>query len=403
LAGAGGRGVVSEILDLPTRGGHPDRCAPASGKERLALAVAERLGGEIISADSMKVYRGLDIGTAKPDAEARRRVPHHLVDVAEPTETFSAARWLALADAAIAEVAARGRVPIVSGGTPFYLKALLEGLFEGPAADPDLRRRLAEEARAGGTEALHARLARVDPAAARRIHPNDLRRIVRALEVWEKTGRPISDLQRQWGAGRRRYRPLLVAIRRSPEDLTRRITERARRMLEAGLVDEVRRLVRRAGGPMGAEPHSAEREARPAEEGVRRAGGPMGAEPHSAEREARPAEEGKRGAGADAAEGGPETPGAGAEVAGEGLARGPRQALGYAEVLDHLAGRLAEADLLPAIVAHTRQFARRQMTWIRRFEGVVWLPAEPDTPTDALADRVVALWHAHLRTEETPD
>jgi len=305
----------------------------ASGKERLALAVAGRLGGEIVSADSMKVYRSLEIGTAKPSTEARRAVPHHLVDVADPDETFSAARWLALAEAAIAAIRARGRVPVVSGGTPFYLKALLEGLFEGPAADADLRRRLRDEAAERGSAHLHARLARVDPATAGRVHPNDLRRIVRALEVFEKTGRPISDLQRQWGRRRGEWRPLVVAIRRGRDDLTRRITERARRMLAAGLVDEVRGLL----------------------------------------------------------------------ASGTGLARGPRQALGYAEVLAHLAGDVAEADLLGAIVAHTRQFARRQMTWLARFEDIVWLDAGLDAPTDDLADRVVALWRAHVgETEPRP-
>ena len=298
----------------------------AGGKERLAVAAAGRLGGEIIGADSMKVYRGMDIGTAKPSAEQRARVPHHLLDVADPAETFSTARWLELAQATIADVHRRGRAAIVSGGTPLYLKALLEGLFEGPAADAALRRRLAAEAQERGPAALHDRLAKVDPQAAARIHPNDLRRIVRALEVWELTGTPISDLQRQWGARRPEYRPLVVAIRRQGPDLTQRITERVGRMMAAGLVDEVRRLA------------------------------------------ARP----------------------------EGLAPGPRQALGYAEVLDFLDGRLPEADLVPAIVAHTRQFARRQMMWIRRFDGVVWLDAAPDADTADLADGVAGLWRGHL-------
>jgi tRNA dimethylallyltransferase len=301
----------------------------ASGKERLALAVAERLGGEIVSADSMKVYRGLDVGTAKPSPAARRRVTHHAVDVADPDETFSAARWLERAETAIADIRSRSRVAIVSGGTPFYLKALVEGLFEGPDADPVLRRRLRDEADARGSGYLHARLARVDPEAAERIHPNDLRRIVRALEVHEKTGRPISELQRQWGERRPAYRPLLVAIHRGRDDLTRRITDRARRMLEAGLVEEVRGLLGQDGR----------------------------------------------------------------------LAKGPRQALGYAEVLAYLAGDLAEDELLGAIVAHTRQFARRQVSWIRRFEDVTWLSADPDTPTAALADRVVALWRTHTNQD----
>jgi len=299
----------------------------ATGKERLAMAVAERVGGEILSADSMKVYRGMDIGTAKAPPDLRRKVPHHLVDVADPGETFSTARWVELADAAVVDVSARGRVAIVSGGTALYLKALLEGLFEGPAADERIRARLSAEAEANGTAALHARLAEVDPEAAGRIHPNDLRRIIRALEVWELTGSPISALQTQWGRRRGRYRPLLAAIRRSPQDLDRRIEGRVRRMVEAGLVDEVRRLADRPGG----------------------------------------------------------------------LALGPRQALGYAEVLEHLAGRITWDETFEAIRLHTRQFARAQMKWLRRFEGLVWLDAGPDAPADGLADRAVDLWRAHVR------
>ena len=299
----------------------------ASGKERLAVEVAARVGGEILSADSMKVYRGMDIGTAKPSPEQRRAVPHHVMDVADPGETFSTARWLELAAAAIDDVHARGRTPIVSGGTPLYLKALLEGLFEGPSADASIRARLREEAKERGAPALHERLSEIDPAAARRIHPNDLRRIVRALEVWERTGTPISELQRQWGSRATAYRPLVAAIRRDSGDLARRIAERVGRMLDAGLIDEVRALA------------------------------------------ARP----------------------------EGLAKGPRQALGYAEVLHFLDGRLSEGELAPAIVAHTRQFARRQMTWLKRFEGVEWLDAAPGTDAAALADRVVDLWRQHAR------
>ena len=299
----------------------------ASGKERLAVEVAVRLGGEILSADSMKVYRGMDIGTAKASAEQRRAVPHHLLDVADPGETFSAARWLELAEEVIADVHARGRVAIVSGGTPLYLKALLEGLFEGPSADAGVRAHLREEADRRGTPALHARLSGIDPAAARRIHPNDLRRIVRALEVWELTRAPISELQEQWGSRTAAYRPLLVAVRRDSGDLTSRITERVGRMMDAGLIEEVRRLAART----------------------------------------------------------------------DGLAKGPRQALGCADVLEFLDGRLSEDELAPAIVAHTRQFARRQMTWLRRFEGIEWLDAAPDADAETLADRVVELWRRHVQ------
>ncbi|HUX02424.1 MAG TPA: tRNA (adenosine(37)-N6)-dimethylallyltransferase MiaA [Phycisphaerae bacterium] len=301
----------------------------ATGKERLALAVAERVGGEIVSADSMKVYRGMDIGTAKPSSAERRAVAHHLVDVADlgpGAPGFSTARWVELADAAIADIAARGRVPIVSGGTALYLKALLEGLFEGPAADAAVRAHLTAEAEAQGAPALHARLARLDPEAAARIHPNDLRRIIRALEVRELTGSPISALQTQWGSRRERYRPLLVAVRRSPQDLDRRIEARVRRMVEAGFLEEVRRLAARPGG----------------------------------------------------------------------LALSARQALGYAEMLDHLAGRLTWEEAVEATILHTRQFARAQMKWLKRFEGLVWLDAGPGTPAEELVGRVVDLWRTHV-------
>ena len=327
------------MLDLRTGPAHLEPMAEAvpilvitgqtaGGKERLAVEVAARLGGEILSADSMKVYRGMDIGTAKPSAAQRASVPHHLLDVADPGDTFSTARWLELAEAAIADVQARGRAPVVSGGTPRDLKALLEGLFEGPSADEAIRARLRDEAEARGTPALHERLSEVDPEAAERIHPNDLRRIVRALEVWELTGTPISELQGQWGSRTAAYRPLVVALRRDSGDLARRIAERVGRMLDAGLIDEVRALA------------------------------------------------GRR----------------------EGFAQGPRQALGYAEALEFLDGRLSEEELAPAIIAHTRQFARRQMTWLKRFDGIEWLDAAPDADTDTLADRVIDLWRQHTRS-----
>ncbi len=220
----------------------------ASGKERIALAVAERLGGEIVSLDSMKVYRGMDVGTAKASAEDRRRVPHHLVDVVEAGEPFSAARWAELAEAAVGAIAARGRVPIVSGGTVLYLKALLYGLFEGPSADAGFRRRLKAEARAEGTARLHARLREVDPRAAERIHPNDLRRIVRALEVHELTGRPISELQRQFERPRADRPAVVTVVRRGREDLRGRIERRVEWMLARGLRDEVAGLLASPGG-----------------------------------------------------------------------------------------------------------------------------------------------------------
>ncbi|NLX60232.1 MAG: tRNA (adenosine(37)-N6)-dimethylallyltransferase MiaA [Phycisphaerae bacterium] len=214
----------------------------ASGKERVALALARQLDGEIVSCDSMKVYRGMDIGTAKAAEADRRSVPHHLLNVVDPWERFSAARWAQAAEAAVADIVSRGRLPIVSGGTVLYLKALVFGLFEGPGADAAIRARLADEADRHGTVALHARLADVDPQAARRIHPNDLRRIVRALEVHELTGQPISTQQRQFDAPRPDLRPWVAALRRTRDDLHRRIDDRVDRMIAHGLADEVRRL-----------------------------------------------------------------------------------------------------------------------------------------------------------------
>src|SRR5215469_8182504 len=156
-----------------------------SGKSQLALDLAERLDAEIISMDSMALYRRMDIGTAKPTAEERRRVPHHLLDVLEPWESASVAWWLERAGECCRDIRARGKRPLFVGGTPLYLKALLHGLFEGPPGDEAIRRRLTDEAAASGPLALHVRLAAVDPVSAARLHPNDMRRVIRALEIWE--------------------------------------------------------------------------------------------------------------------------------------------------------------------------------------------------------------------------
>lgn len=211
------------------------------GKGALGRELASRVGGEIVSIDSMKVYRRMDIGTAKPTAAQRAAVPHHLIDVSEPSEAFSVAQYVDRADAAIADIRGRGRPVFVVGGTPLYVKALLEGLFEGPGADETVRARLKSEVDSIGAAALHGRLTEVDPQAAARIHPKDLRRVVRALEVFELTGKPISSLQAQWNR-QRRYPATLLTLRRSREAQSQRTNERVRRMIEAGLVEEVRSL-----------------------------------------------------------------------------------------------------------------------------------------------------------------
>jgi tRNA dimethylallyltransferase len=219
----------------------------ASGKTALAVSLAERLGGEIVNADSQQVYRRLDVGTAKPTPADRSRVPHHLLDVVEPGEGMDAARWAALADAAIADIAARGRLPIVTGGTGLYLRALLHGVVPAPGRDPALRARLEEEAARLGRPALHARLAAVDPAAAARIRPNDLVRVVRALEIMAGGGR-ASELHAAHAFREDRYDATILALDPPRAGLHARIDARVREMFAAGLLEETRSLLARSGG-----------------------------------------------------------------------------------------------------------------------------------------------------------
>ncbi len=289
------------------------------GKGSLGRELATRAGGEIVSIDSMKVYRRMDIGTAKPSPETRANLPHHLIDVAEPSEEFSVARYVEAADAAIADIQSRRRPVFVVGGTPLYIKALLEGLFEGPGADETLRDRLRGEAAELGGEVLHARLREVDPVAADRIHPNDLRRIVRALEVFELTGKPISSLQEQWDR-QRRYECLSIGLRRDREDQNHRTNERVRRMIDAGLVEEVAALL---------------------------------AEP-------------------------------------EPLSTTAGKAVGYAELIEHLQGSSTLADAVEMIKINTRQLAKSQRTWFKRFEDVTWVDLEPTDTAEGVSDELMS-------------
>jgi tRNA dimethylallyltransferase len=267
-----------------------------SGKSALALELAERLGADIVAMDSMTLYRGMDIGTAKPSAEERRRVPHHLLDVREPWESASVAWWLEQAATCCRAIEQRGKRVLFVGGTALYLKALLYGLFEGPPADAELRKRLTSEAEQVGVEVLHERLRTIDPATAQRLHVNDLRRVIRALEVWELTGRPISAWQQQWltDAGQTlSNRVLYLDLPRA--ELYCRIDARVEQMLTEGLVEEVRQL--------SALPRPLSREA--------------------------------------------------------------AQALGYKELLAHLAGKTTLAEAVQLIHTRSRNFAKRQMTWFR--------------------------------------
>jgi tRNA dimethylallyltransferase len=294
--------------------------ATASGKEAVGLLLAERAGTEIVVVDSIKVYRGMDIGAAKPTAEQLARVRHHCLDLVEPAEAFSTGRWINAAEAAIADIAGRGKLPLLVGGTALYMKALTEGLFDGPPADPAVRSRLNKEGDRRGTPELHRRLTGVDAAAAAKIHPNDRKRIIRALEVHELTGRPLSEQQQQWNRPNPAYDITWLGLRRDREDLHRRIDVRVRRMFEAGLVEEVRRIAATGGGF-----------------------GPTA-----------------------------------------------REALAYREVLEHLAGRLTLPEAIAQTVAHTRQFAKRQGTWFRRFHRINWFDVPADEPAEQTVERLTA-------------
>jgi len=217
----------------------------ASGKTALAVALAQRLPCEIVSVDSALVYRGMDIGTAKPDAATLAAVPHHLIDLIEPHQSYSAARFRDDASAAMAQISAAGRIPLLVGGTMLYFRALQQGLAKMPDSDPALRAQLEAECAARGLAALHAELAAVDAESAARIHANDPQRILRALEVWRASGRSLSEHHRAANAGRAAYRFIDYCV--CPPDrslLHQRIAQRFEQMLEMGFIGEVERLRR---------------------------------------------------------------------------------------------------------------------------------------------------------------
>ncbi len=274
----------------------------ASGKTAYALALAQRLGGEIVSVDSALVYRGLDIGAAKPTPEEQARVPHHLIDVREPWQPYSAAEFAADARRAIDDIVARGRLPILAGGTGLYFRALLEGLSDMPEADAAVRAQLDADADAIGWAALHARLAQVDPEAAARIHATDAQRIQRALEVHMLSGRPISQWQRE-ARGTRLPLKVLKLVLAPPERalLHARIECRFDAMLDAGFLDEVRRL--RALPELQSHPRPLDLPA--------------------------------------------------------------LRAVGYRQGWEHLDGATTVAEFRDRAIAATRQLAKRQFTWLR--------------------------------------
>jgi tRNA dimethylallyltransferase len=307
----------------------------ACGKTALALELAARVGAEIIGLDSMTVYRGMDIGTAKPTPDERARIPHHLIDVLDPWESLTVAWWLDQAAAACRDITCRGKRPLFVGGTPFYLKALLHGLFPGPPADDELRRRLEAEAESEGNAAVHRRLGEVDPRTAARLHPNDVRRVVRALEVHTLTGKPISDWQQTWDTPAFTANPEFappparipaVVLELPRPELHDRINRRVAEMLTAGWLEEVRKL--------GELPHPLSREA--------------------------------------------------------------RQALGYRELLAHLDGTGPGWDETTELIrSHTRQFAKRQLTWFRHMPQLTTLPSG----SSDLVEDIWKIWKEFDRSE----
>ena len=221
--------------------------ATASGKTQAGIELAQQLGAEIISLDSMAIYRGMDIGTAKPSAEQRALVPHHMLDIADPNEAFSVNQFRSQAQTLLEDLQQRGREVVFVGGSALYLKAMLRGIFEGPPANWEFRQAVENELKSVGIGPLYQRLQQVDPVAAQKLHPHDKRRIIRALEVYTTTGTPISHLQNQFEFSTPPDKCKVFTLRHPRADLHERIEQRVGEMFDAGLVDEVRQLLERWG------------------------------------------------------------------------------------------------------------------------------------------------------------
>jgi tRNA dimethylallyltransferase len=280
-----------------------------SGKSDLAVAIATEFEGEVVNCDSLQVYRHFDLGTAKLAVGDRRGIPHHLIDILDPDEVFTAGEYARRARAVLASISKRGRLPIIAGGTGFYLRALLDGLFRGPVRDQSLRQRLADrERRRPGS--LHRILQRLDRAAAHRIHAHDVPKVMRALEVCVLMRRPLSEL---FGSGRdalRGYRALKIGLQPGRDALYRRLDERCRQMFEGGLRGEVERILA-LGFPADAKPF----------------------ESH-----------------------------------------------GYKQALELLRGELTLKEAIFYAQRNTRRYAKRQMTWFRQEQGMVWLAGFGEEP-----------------------
>lgn len=278
----------------------------ASGKTKVSLEIADILKVEIISADSRQVYRYMDIGTAKPGLEERKRVPHHLIDIVDPDEYFTAADYSIKAREAIKEVVCREKEPVVVGGSGLYLRALFKGFFKGPGKDEKLRQELKEKAERSGVESLYLELKKKDPQAAQKIGPHNLVRIIRALEVYELSGKKISDLQRKGEYPPVEYDFFKIGLKLDREKLYQRIDQRVEQMIKAGLINEVKGLKKK----------------------------------------------------------------------GYNLSLAPLRTFGYKEIFQYLEGEISQDEARERIKLNTRHYAKRQLTWFKKEEGIIWIDAE---------------------------
>jgi len=292
-----------------------------SGKGRLAFNLACDTGAEIVSIDAIKVYKRMDIGTAKPPIQARQSVRYHMIDLVEPSDSFSVGLFLDAATAVIDQISIRNKPVIAVGGTALYIKALLHGLFEGPGSDQAFRNELYAQADSQGLEPLYRQLQKIDRPASENIHPNDAKRIIRALEVYHITGKPISSFQQQWDAPNVSHGWTIIGLRREKTDASSRINFRVKKMIETGLVDEVKALV---------------------------------------------AEE-------------------------KPLSMQARCAIGYAEIIDHLAGKTTLEEAAELIKKNTRRLAKGQRTWFKTFRDVNWLDVAADESEESILKRAKTL------------
>lgn len=288
----------------------------AVGKTALALKLAPLINAEIVSCDSMQVYQMMDIATSKSSPEERRTVKHHMIDVVSPEEEYSVADYRRDALKAIEEILGKEKTPLIVGGSGLYFKALLNGIFNGPSKDVLLREKLYLEAKEKGKDSLHKTLKNIDPLTAERIHPHDLRRIVRALEVYYLTGMPISTLQKNTEGISFQHKTIIYGLIRPREELYKSIDERVEIMFAKGLVEEIRKLRQMNITPI------------------------------------------------------------------------VQQCLGYREVSAYLEGKFSLKEVKEKIKRHTRQFAKRQLSWFRSEKRIKWINLDKDTDTDSLAEHL---------------